>query len=150
MNVRKATEADVPQIVDMAAKFYATTSYSEWADYCPESVEAIALTMMQTGVMLVAEEGETLVGMVGLVITPFLFNTAHKAAYEVVWWVDPEAQGRGAGKALLAAIEPACEGCSAIQMVHLHNSPPQAAAIYERMGFRHTESSFTKTLSEAN
>lgn len=62
--------------------------------------------------------------------------------------VDPSEQGQGAGKALLAAIEPACraKGCKAIQMVHLSTSPPQAASIYERVGYRHTESSFTRVL----
>lgn len=65
-----------------------------------------------------------------------------------MWWVDPSEQGWGAGKALLAAIEPACsaKGCEAIQMVHLSTSPPQAAAIYERVGYQHTESSYTKPL----
>lgn len=65
-----------------------------------------------------------------------------------MWWVDPSEQGWGAGKALLAAIEPACsaKGCEAIQMVHLSTSPPQAAVIYERMGYQHTESSYTLLL----
>jgi GNAT superfamily N-acetyltransferase len=149
MQIRRATYEDIPQIVGMAAKFYATTSYSQWSPMCPESVDAIAGTMIDSGVMLVAEHDDRLVGMVGLAIAPFMFNTAHAVAYEVVWWVDPDAQGQGAGKALLAAIEPACRaaGCSAIQMVHLHNSPPQAAALYERMGFRRTESSYTKELA---
>ena len=38
----------------------------------------------------------------------------------------------------------AAKGASAIQMVHLSTSPPQAALLYERIGFRHTESSYTK------
>ena len=147
MQVRNATLADLPAIVSMSAKFYATTDYTAFSDFCPGTVTGLATTLIEHGVMLVAEAGEV-VGMAGLFVAPFMFNHARKGAYEVVWWVEPEAQGAGAGKALLAAIEPACKakGCHAIQMVHLATSPAQAGALYERMGYRHTESSYTKVL----
>ena len=146
--IRNATHDDLGAIVLMASKFYETTSYAKWADFCPVSVENLAAMMIDTGVMLVAEVEGRVVGMCGLVVAPFMFNNAKTAAYEVVWWVEPEAQGIGAGKALLAAIDGACKakGCATVQMVHLHNSPPQAAALYERMGYAHTESSYTKRL----
>ena len=147
MQVRNATLADLPAIVSMSAKFYATTDYTAFSDFCPDTVAGLATTLIEHGVMLVAE-AEEVVGMAGLFVAPFMFNHARKGAYEVVWWVEPEAQGAGAGKALLAAIEPACraKGCHAIQMVHLATSPAQAGALYERMGYRHTESSYTKVL----
>lgn len=148
MQVRNATLDDVPAIVEMSRKFYATTTYSGWSDFNADTVHALASGLAEHHVMLVADDGEKLIGMVGLFVAPFMFNGAVTAAYEVVWWVEPDEQGQGAGKALLAAIEPACraKGCKAIQMVHLSTSPPQAAAIYERVGYRHTESSFTKIM----
>lgn len=148
MQVRQATLADVPAIVRMSACFYATTSYSTWADFNADTVAALATTLANDHVMLVAESEAGVVGMVGLFVAPFMFNGDCRAAYEVVWWVDPEAQGAGAGRALLEAIEPACRaaGAEAIQMVHLASSPPQAAALYERAGYRHTESSYTRVL----
>jgi GNAT superfamily N-acetyltransferase len=147
MHVRNATPADTPALLAMGAKFYATTSYREFAEYDEGTVAAL-IDLMREGVLLIAEDESGPVGVVGLVVAPFMFNGAHQVAYEVIWWCQPESQGNGAGKALLAAIEPACRdrGVSAIQMVHLSNSPPQAAALYERMGFAHTESSFTKVL----
>lgn len=148
MQIRKATEADIPAILGMSACFYETTSYAGFADFCEGSVEGLVRMLMGQGVFLLAEDESGVVGMVGLVVAPFMFNNARRVAYEVVWWVNPEAQGRGAGKALLAAIEPACKeaGCAAVVMVHLHNSPPQAAALYERMGFGLTETSYTKVI----
>lgn len=144
--IRKSTLADVPAIVAMSAKFYETTSYAAWAEFNAETVENLAGNLTENHVMLLAEHEGQVVGMVGLFVAPFMFNNDKIGAYEVVWWVDPEAQGNGAGKALLAAIEPACaeKGASAIQMVHLASSPPQAAMIYERMGYAHTESSYTR------
>ena len=148
MQVRKATLADVPAIVRMSACFYATTSYCQWADFSESTVEQLAESLARDHVMLVAEHEGEVVGMVGLYVAPFMFNADKRAAYEVVWWVDPIARDTGAGKALLASIEPACReaGCDAIQMVHLNNSPPQAATLYERAGYGHTESSYTKVL----
>jgi GNAT superfamily N-acetyltransferase len=148
--IRKATPDDVPAIVEMSRKFYVTTSYCGFTPMCDETVARLAQTLIDTGVMLVAEIEGRAVGMVGLFVAPFMFNHAIKGAYEVVWWVDPDAQGNGAGKALLAAIEPACReaGCAVIQMVHLATSPPQAAALYERMGYGHSESSYTKVLTQ--
>ena len=146
--IRKATLADVPVIVSMAANFYESTSYCDWADFNPDTVTTLATNLTENHVMLLAEDEGQVVGMVGLFVAPFMFNRAHTAAYEVVWWVNPDAQGNGAGKALLAAIEPACaeRGCSAIQMVHLSTSPPQAAALYERLGYVHSETSYTKDI----
>lgn len=146
--IRSATLEDVPGIVEMSRKFYTTTSYSGWADFNSETVTDLASNLTENHVMLVAESDGVLVGMVGLFVAPFMFNADKIGAYEVVWWVDPEAQGAGVGKMLLQAIEPACKerGANSIQMVHLASSPPQAAMIYERMGFRHTESSYTKVL----
>lgn len=151
MEVRQATQEDVPRIVEMSAKFYETTSYARWAPFNPDTVHDLAANLAEHHVMLVAEDAGELVGMVGLFAAPFMFNSDVTAAYEVVWWVDPEAQGRGAGKALLQGVEPACtaRGCQAVQMVHLQSSPPQAAAIYERMGYGHTESSYTKVLQDS-
>lgn len=149
MNVRKATKADLPHIVEMSAQFYETTSYRRFAEFCRESVEGLTMMLIDTGVMLVAEDSRgDIVGMAGLVVAPFMFNNAHKAAYEVVWWVNPDARSEGAGIALLRAIEPACKdaGCVAVQMVHLHNSPPQAAVLYGRLGYSHSESSYTKVI----
>jgi GNAT superfamily N-acetyltransferase len=145
--IRIAVEDDVPRIVEMSRKFYATTSYAEHAPMDDETVAALARQLMDS-VMLVAEEGGKVVGMVGLVVAPFMFNNSINAAYEVVWWVEPEAQGAGVGKQLLAAVDTACvaRGASIVVMVTLASSPPQAAALYERAGYAHSETSYTKRL----
>ena len=88
--------------------------------------QELAAALAQDHVLLLAEDEGRVVGMAGLFVLPFMFNANHVSAHEVVWWVEPEAQGKGAGKALLQAIEPACRdrGAELIYMVHLANSPP--------------------------
>lgn len=149
MIVRPATHDDVDAIVSMSREFYATTDYAKHAPMCDDTVANLACMLIDTGVMLVAVDGRGRhVGMVGLVVAPGMFNRETTGAHEIVWYVDPEAQGAGAGKALLAAIESACRerGATLIQMVHLSTSPPAAAALYERNGFRYSESCYTKEI----
>lgn len=148
MNIRPATEADVDGIVAMSSKFYATTSYRGFASMDEETVADLVRTLIDSGVMLVAEDAGELIGMAGLFVGPFMFNKHKLGAYEVVWWVNPSDQGAGAGKGLLLEIDSACreKGCSIIQMVTLSTSPPRAGAIYERLGYAHSETSYTKVL----
>lgn len=144
--IRKAALDDVPAIVDMAERFYADTVFNEWFDFNPKTVGQLASSLAADHVMLLAEQEGRVVGMVGLFVVPFMFNADHHSAHEVVWWVDPDAQGNGLGRALLEAIEPACKakGAQVIYMVHMANSPPQAAALYNRLGYALSESAYTK------
>lgn len=146
--IRQATQEDLSAIVEMSRHFYATTFYSTWAQFDPTTVYDLAENLADNHVMLVAQDGDKYVGMVGLFVAPFMFDRGVTAAYEVVWWVDPEYQGNGVGQKLLAAIEPACKarGAQAIQMVRLATSPPQAEALYEKLGYKFSEASHTKTL----
>lgn len=148
MNIRPATAADVDGIVDMSAKFYATTSYRGFANMDEETVATLVLLLIESGVMLVAEDGGELVGMAGLYVGPFMFNKHKLGAYEVVWWVSPDSRGSGAGKALMAAIDEACraKGCAIVQMVALASSPAHVGAVYESLGYAHSETSYTKVL----
>ena len=146
--IRAATHADIPAIVAMSRKFYATTDYAKHSPMSDDAVADIAAMLIDTGVMLVAEFDGAVVGMVGLMVLPFTFNPQRTMAAEVVWWVEPDAQGFGVGKALLQAVEPAAaaRGADLVQMMTLATSPPQAGAMYERAGYRHSETCYTKRI----
>lgn len=146
--VRPANTADLPAALEMAARFYATTDYTKVAPMSADSVVKLGRLLLDQGVLLVAEREGKLVGLIGLIVAAFPFNEAYRTAHEVLWWVDPEERETGAGVALLREMIPACKyrGAVAIQMLHLANSPPQAAALYERLGFVHTETAYIKVL----
>lgn len=146
--IRKATLADVPEIVRMSAAFYPTTHYAQWCDMDEDSVAGLATGLIENDVFFVAEQEGALVGMVGIMLVPFLFNRDHLFATEIVWWVAPEVRGTSVAARLLDVIEAPCRdrGAARIQMVHMPNSPPQAAALYERMGYARSEISYTKEL----
>lgn len=146
--IRKATLADVPEIVRMSAIFYPTTHYAQWCGMDEETVADLASNLIENHVFYVAEDGDALVGMVGIFVAPFMFNANVSFGVEVVWWVAPEARGSHVAVSLLNAIEQPLRdaGCDRIQMVHMPNSPPQAAALYERQGYIRSEISYTKDI----
>lgn len=146
--IRQATRDDIDAITAMSAKFYDTTEYNAHFPFDRESVERLCELLIDQGVALIATMDEKPVGMIGLVIAPFMFNHDFLAANEVVWWVDPAVQGLGVGSGLLQFAERHCRerGAKTMQMVTLSNSPEVAAVTYQRAGFRHSETCFTKGL----
>ena len=145
--IRPAVETDIPAIVRMARRFYDTTTYAQMTPMDDDTVGDLARQLMDS-VLLVAEQQNQLVGMVGLVIAPFFFNRSILTAHEVVWWVDPGIRGSRTAYALLRALESACraKGAQAIQMAHLSTSPPQAGGLYQLAGYSHTETAYTKRI----
>lgn len=137
----------MPDLLAMAQEFYPVSGYDRLAPFCEDATRVLIGMLMGHGILLVAEDvGRRVVGMVGLMIGPGLCNHTIRMAHEVVWWVKPEARRTSAAVALLRAVEPAAraQGCVAVQMIHLTNSPPQAALLYRRMGYALTETAYTK------
>jgi N-acetylglutamate synthase-like GNAT family acetyltransferase len=148
MLVRRAMENDILGIVAMAERFYPTSGYERIAPMTKESAAGLAILTMESGVMLVAEDAGALVGMACLHIEPYLFNAAVTLAQEIAWWIEPEYRGGMVAARLLYAAEAACRdlGAHAIRMATLPDSPPQAAAMFARMGYTPSENYFLKVL----
>jgi len=146
--IRQAMLDDADAIMELVEKFYYNTDYAGFAPFDYETVFDLTKMLIETGVVLVGTIDEVIVGVIGLVVAPFMFNKSKLGAYEVIWYVEKAAMRLGIGGGLLAKIDEVCKdrGIELIQMVHLSNSPPQAAAMYVAMGYKHSESSYTKVL----
>ena len=144
--IRQATKSDTDRIVELCKQFYHTTEYIKFAPYNEESIRTLTDALIENGVVLVAVLEGRVVGVVGLVLTPFPFNQDIIGAYEIVFYVDPDAQGQRIGQELLAAVDPACReaGATLVQMVYLHTSPSLVAGLYQKLGYHYTETCYTK------
>lgn len=69
-------------------------------------------------------------------------------AMETVWWVDPEVRGGSTALRMLRAYEDWAreQGCAFIQMAALATFP-RAGMIYERCGYKPTETHYMKELA---
>jgi GNAT superfamily N-acetyltransferase len=146
--IRPATVHDTDRIVEMCERFYHITKYIKFAPYDEPTIRELTELLIATGVVLVADLKGELVGLLGMFIGPYLFNRNKIVAHEVVFWVEPEGQGLGVGRELNSAATIVCQerGAVAAQMVKLDTSPPLVSALYESLGYYHSECSYTKVL----
>ncbi len=148
MNTRHATFADIPELTRMGRDFWNTTPYSDIA-LCPDSLAETFMGMISNDLLIVAHDGETVVGAVGAIASPLYANKAVLVGAEMFWWVDPQYRNTGAGKLMLTAIEDAARAAgierfsmSAFDDIEID----KAASIYSRFGYTPTERSFGKVL----
>lgn len=146
--IRDAEEDDVEAIVAMSEKFYATTYYTEFAPFDADSCSHIILGLITAGTLLVAEVEGKLVGMIGVVVHPFLFNVNVVQASEIVWWLDPDYRKTNTAKMLMQAMENRAKEqyVDLMLMINLDNSPPAAKVLYTNLGYKNTENAWTKVL----
>lgn len=148
--IRKATQDDLRAIVDMSDRFYHYTSY--WTlskiPFSPEHVAMIATGLMEGGVMNVAEVDGKVVGMIGMIFVPFLFNPNYMTAGEIIWWVEPEYWKQGIGEALLESVEEPCREAKIthMNMIDISSSSEWAEKVYRKHGYLLTERSWTKVV----
>lgn len=144
--IRHATLLDKDDILAMAAEFYPTTSYAKWADFDEETVLLRIENIIKTGIMLVAQEEDRLVGFLAAMGVPFLFNSGVIQGVEVCFWVNAEYRKSGVGKDLLRRADQlrVLRGWKAFQMVRLEESSASLDALYISEGFQPTEHCFTK------
>lgn len=150
MKIRLAEESDIPRIVEMSQKFYAITTYPAFAPYDVPTAEQLCRTLIYSGILLVADSSvHGVVGMIGMQVQPFLFNTRKTQATEVIWWVEEEYRGSATAAMLMMEMERQANllGVDYIVMLSLSSSPPQAAAMYERLGYVNTEYAWSKAIS---
>lgn len=120
----------------------------DYRDFLPDSDEALMLALgrvlSQPGVtVLVAERGGEVIGGIGLLLAPQLWNPEIIAMEELFWWVAPEAPNVTALCLLRAARRLAQEcGVAQVTFKSLTSSPPAIDRVYRRMGLRPVETAY--------
>lgn len=148
--IRKATHDDLRCIVEMAEKFYQFTSY--WTlskiPFSPNDVAVLATAMIDDSVVNVVDIDGEVIGMIGIILIPFIFNPQFIHAGEIVWWVEPGFNNEGWGRKLLRSIDQSCKDAGAvhIQMIDLPNSPVSAKTLLGQEGYHLTENAYTKVV----
>jgi GNAT superfamily N-acetyltransferase len=143
--IRPATPNDVPAIVamgiDQMAEIYPAMGRNE-----TRLAETLTRLMASDdGLALVADDGETLTGMIGVVLFPHHL-TGDLTAGEVFWFVRQSARGTVGMRLLKAAEAWAIEkGAKCLQM----SAPPgsSAEAIYARLGYQAIETTHRKEIA---
>ena len=144
--IRTTTVLDIPKILSLVKEFYPQTSYAKWAPFDDESVTNIINTLRTRGILLIAQKGDEVVGIVGALGAPFMFNSNFVVGHEVIWFVTPAYRKTSVGIDLLKRADQLCglKGWKAFQMVRLEESSPGLDSVFIASGFQPTEHCFTK------
>lgn len=141
INIRAATPADLPWLLDQARAFDAfKPGRSRFPDI--SFAEQRLLGLIDHGVFLIAHGSESM-GFICGFVSPDYFNPQLKLLTELLWWVAPEHRGSRAGHMLLDAFEAHGKkvGCDVVQMTRLANSPVSDRMLARR-GYLHVESAY--------
>lgn len=144
INIRPATEADVPYLIMLADVMLAESSFSS----VPFDPEAFALTVIrlldgQQFVMLAEKDGQIIGAMLG-VATPFAFSYA-MMAQDIALFVHPGARGRMISVRLIREFEKWAKERNCLQIRPVVSSGCEAACrLYGLLGYRPVGVSFVK------
>lgn len=150
MKIRRGTAEDGAAIAALVREFYNSTYYAEaGVKFSPRTFSALLAFLLSgnNGIVAVAEEGDAIVGFILMAVFPFPFNNKVLAASELAYYVTPEHREGGVGHSLLSKAEQVAKqmGAKFVTMVALESGTPAAAStVYERLGYRKNETSFTK------
>lgn len=146
MTIRQATDADLPQLLAMGERFIASTSYSGVLASNPDQMAQTArgLIGMDTGCVLVGDDGGSLIGMIGMIVFTHHIS-GQRVAGEVFWWVEPEKRGVSGIRLLKAAEAWAkAHGAATVQMT----APTLAVGdMYARLGYAPVETLYQRPVA---
>jgi RimJ/RimL family protein N-acetyltransferase len=143
VTIRRAVVEDVPRIAEMGARFI-DTEYPHALRFDAEQLAATTQRLMAHGLVLVADAGDGVVGMLALTTYQHPLS-GDRIATEIVWWVDPEVRGGRAALQLFAAGEAwaRAEGATHLQMIAPSD---KVGRFYERLGFAKLETHYQRAL----
>ena len=143
--VRAAHVEDDAALVRFGRRFYETLPYQD-IPYCEESAVRWLALMRECGVVLIALADGVPIGMAGGMFSKFIFNDAYTVGQELMWWVEPEFRGSGAGSQLLAALERCAyaHGAARWSMIAIEATADRVGPLYLQAGYVPTERTYTK------
>lgn len=146
--IREATAADLPALHAMALEFLATSRYGALLTAERPQIDAL-VTLLQTsgaGVVLVACDGEILIGMLALIVGPHPLS-GELMADELAWWVAPLAREGRVGLRLLRAAEGWAVAHGVVWLTLVEPLALEAVGRYARLGYTAIETRSVKRLT---
>jgi hypothetical protein len=138
--IREATDADIPRLLHMGAKFAEKARLVEHVGYDPANMENTFAEMI-AGENYAVFIGDS--GAIGGLKSPHPFNYSHWIAQELFWW----SEGRE-GLRLLTAFELwASAHCQTVRMITLECvNPERMGRLYLSRGYEPLEHGYIKRL----
>lgn len=108
MIVRRASDADLPQLVELGAKFLGVSPFGRFLAATADELGVAVLQLLQNPkavILVAADDGGRVGGMLIGLVTGSWFKPGAQIAAELVWWVEPEHRGSPAAVRLVREFE---------------------------------------------
>lgn len=142
VEVRRAKHKDTPWLFEQIAAFEKFAAYKRPLLVEGPRSQKILDDLIDNHVVLIAHDGNLMLGFVAGHSCPHPFNPDIHVLSEIFWWVKDEYRGTSAGARLLAAFE--AEGKKKSDWIIFsleHNSPVRDRHLIKR-GFRQVERAY--------
>lgn len=149
--IRSATQEDLPKLVAMGMGFLQSSVYARCLAPSVEGMEAGVKAVLDNGVVLVAVDGDRLLGGIVGIAAPLWCQPETLVAIELAWWMQPEHRNSAAGVRLLFAFEDWAKQ-QGLAMVVLSDLVPtdrtkqDITPMLDRLGYQMVERSHIKAI----
>ena len=142
--IRDATAQDIPACLEMGAKFHALAGMPVPFDP-PTFVELLGTIIRARTVLVLTNNANEPVGMIGMIVLPAYYNANVLNALEVFWWIEPEYRGRG-GKMIDALEKRAKQMNVPTLQLSCLETMKEVGILYERKGYKLMDHNYVKVL----
>lgn len=145
--IRDALETDFDEILDCCEQFWSHTIYDE--EFERDHVRSMVQMCFDCGLLAVIDVNGKIEGFLASFCGPLIGTSKVLTASELAWWVNPDFRGGYLSIKLLKHLEKKAKsiGVKYWNMVSMNSSNPLLVnSLYERMGYKHTETSYTRIL----
>lgn len=142
-------EKDLTKCIPGIRDFVRRMDYSPFLPEKDQDIVAgfVGIMKLDLSEAYIALDGDEVVGGIGFIYAPNMWNPSSMAAEEIFWWVDEDAPNGTALKLLRhAELEAKEHGCTLIVFKRLTSSPATIDKVYTRMGLRPVETAYMGVL----
>lgn len=144
IEIRPASLDEIPECIEQGKRMHKFSPYRD-VPYCEHSMHQTMREMVARGTLIVAFDGEKVIGGIGGNTAPMFLNRAHTMAFEAFWWVHEEHRG-SLGIKLLKRFERRAKelDCTFVMMMTL--SLNDIGELYQKLGYERFETGYVKRL----
>ena len=144
VTIRHGRQEDLDALVALGLAFIAGSPYRSRVKPSPERMRQTLSWLLSNGAIFVAEKDEhSMVGMFGVIAMPDICSGSIVGS-DLFWWVSPDSRGTTGLKLLRAAVAWARE--QGAERFVLVAPDERAERLYERLGYKKTETAYECTL----
>lgn len=144
--IREITSKDIPTLLAYGEHFWTLTPYvTAGMVYNPQAIKELLTVLAADHYLRVVEEDKKIIGFVGALIAPMLFNPDYIVATEVFFFAHPDHRGT-VGSEMMDQLESDLEGEVDLVAFGEMRSSKDMHDYYSSRGYSHTETTYAKVI----